>query len=83
MALTLQCYTSEMLKSLVRSERNQQVMCEAGMPTELLSSCSLSLEDENHPLHPPIQYMFERLAAQTLQPKDLRLICFSEIRILC
>lgn len=72
MALTLQCYTSEMLKSLVRSERNQQVMCEAGLPTELLSCCSLALEDENHPLHPPIQYMFERLAAQTLQPKDLR-----------
>ncbi|KAG1679752.1 WD repeat and FYVE domain-containing protein 3 [Nymphon striatum] len=74
MALTLQCYTSEMLKSLVRSERNQQVMCEAGLPTELLTCCSLALEDENHPLHPPIQYMFERLAAQTLQPKDLR--CF-------
>ncbi|CAM1304230.1 WDFY3 (predicted) [Pycnogonum litorale] len=73
MAVTLQCYTAEMLKSLVRSERNQQVMCEAGLPYELLTKCHVALEDENHPLHSTVQYMFERLSAQALQPKDLRL----------
>lgn len=29
-ALTLQMYLADVLKSLVRSERNQQVMCDAG-----------------------------------------------------
>jgi WD repeat and FYVE domain-containing protein 3 len=71
-ALTLQVYCSEILKSLVRSERNQQVMCEAGMPGELLKCCATSLEEETHPLHQSLQYMLERLAAQTLEAKDLR-----------
>ena len=73
-SLTLQMYASEVLKSLVRSERNQQVMCEAGLPGQLLAIGQLALEDETHPLHPPLQYMLERLAAQTLEPRDLRYI---------
>ncbi|XP_043246907.1 WD repeat and FYVE domain-containing protein 3-like, partial [Amphibalanus amphitrite] len=72
MAVTLQVYLAEILKSLMRSERNQQVMCDAGFPCELLSTCRLALEDEDHLLHPAIQYMLERLAAQTLEPRDLR-----------
>ncbi|XP_046392591.1 WD repeat and FYVE domain-containing protein 3 isoform X2 [Ischnura elegans] len=71
-ALTLQVCAAEVLKSLVRSERNQQVMCEAGLPWELLCVGRTALEDETHPLHPPLQYMLERLAAQTLEPRDLR-----------
>ena len=67
-------YASEILKSLVRSERNQQVMCEAGLPGQLLAIGRLALEDETHPIHPPLQYMFERLAAQTLEPRDLRYV---------
>nr|CAD7262381.1 unnamed protein product [Timema shepardi] len=74
--LTLQMYTAEVLKSLVRSERNQQVMCEAGLPGRLLSCGSVALEEETHPLHPPLQYMLERLAAQCLEPKDLS-ICLA------
>ncbi len=64
----------EVLKSLMRSERNQQVMCEAGLPHELLAKCNVTLAQEIHVLHPPIQYMFERLAAQYLTPKDLRFV---------
>lgn len=71
-ALTLQLFAAEILKSLVRSERNQQVMCEAGLPGQLLEFGSVALEDETHPLHQPLQYMLERLAAQGLEPKDLR-----------
>ncbi|XP_065351177.1 WD repeat and FYVE domain-containing protein 3 [Cloeon dipterum] len=71
-SLTLQVFCSEVLKSLVRSERNQQVMCEAGMPGELLKCCAVALDEETHPLHPSVQYMLERLAAQTLEAKDLR-----------
>ena len=43
-----------------------------GFASELLSCCSKALEDESHPLHPPVQSMFERLAAQALEPRDLR-----------
>lgn len=49
-------------------------MCEAGLACKLLNVCRLALEDEDHPLHVPLQYMLERLAAQSLEPKDLRFI---------
>lgn len=65
-------YAAEILKSLVRSERNQQLMCDAGLPGELLRCGQIALEEETHPLHSPLQYMLERLAAQTIEPKDLR-----------
>ncbi|XP_076326045.1 WD repeat and FYVE domain containing 3 bchs isoform X2 [Tachypleus tridentatus] len=72
MAATLQVYVAEVLRSLVRTERNQQVMCDAGFPCELLTVCKLALENESHPLHGAMQYMLERLAAQALEPRDLR-----------
>ncbi|XP_076043582.1 WD repeat and FYVE domain containing 3 bchs isoform X2 [Oratosquilla oratoria] len=71
-AYMLQMYSAHLIKSLVRSERNQQVMCESGLGGEILSKCRNALIDERHPLHPPIQYIFERLAAQAIHPKDLR-----------
>lgn len=71
-ALALQLYIAEVIKSLVRSERNQQVMCEAGMAGELLAMGKVALQDETHPLHQPLQYIIERLAAQSLEPTDLR-----------
>lgn len=72
LALSLQMYIAEVIKSLVRSERNQQVMCEAGMAGDLLTVGRLALQDETHPLHQPLQYIIERLAAQALEPRDLR-----------
>ncbi|RZF45662.1 hypothetical protein LSTR_LSTR010613 [Laodelphax striatellus] len=72
LSLTLQLYAAEVVKSLVRSERNQQLMCEVGLPGQLLAVGEVPLEDETHPLHPPLQYMLERLATQSLDPKDLR-----------
>ncbi|KAH0568814.1 WD repeat and FYVE domain-containing protein 3 [Cotesia glomerata] len=71
-ALALQIYVAEVIKSLVRSERNQQVMCDSGMAGELLTMGRVALQDETHPLHQPLQYIIERLAAQSLEPKDLR-----------
>ncbi|XP_034186854.1 WD repeat and FYVE domain containing 3 bchs isoform X3 [Osmia lignaria lignaria] len=71
-ALALQLYVAEIIKSLVRSERNQQIMCDAGMAGELLSVGRIALQDETHPLHQPLQYIIERLAAQSLEPRDLR-----------
>lgn len=72
LALSLHMYVAEVIKSLVRSERNQQVMCDADMAGELLNMGRIALQDETHPLHQPLQYIIQRLAAQSLEPKDLR-----------
>ncbi|KAL0979906.1 hypothetical protein UPYG_G00191390 [Umbra pygmaea] len=71
-ALDLQLAVANILQLLVHSERNQQVLCEAGLHSRLLQRCSQALGDEDHPLHPPLQRMFERLASQALQPMALR-----------
>ncbi|XP_014211622.1 WD repeat and FYVE domain-containing protein 3 [Copidosoma floridanum] len=70
--LSLQVYIAEVIKSLVRSERNQQLMCEVGIVGELLKVGRAALEDETHYLHQSFQYIVERMAAQALEPKDLR-----------
>ncbi|KFO35303.1 WD repeat and FYVE domain-containing protein 3 [Fukomys damarensis] len=71
-ALDLQLTVANILQSLVHTERNQQVMCEAGLHARLLQRCSAALADEDHALHPPLQRMFERLASQALEPMVLR-----------
>jgi len=74
-ALDLQLAVATILQSLVHTERNQQVMCEAGLHARLLQRCSAALADEEHALHPPLQRMFERLASQALEPMVLRSVC--------
>lgn len=71
-ALDLQLAVANILQLLVNSERNQQVLCEACLHQRLLQRCSQALGDEDHPLHPPLQRMFERLASQALHPMALR-----------
>ncbi|XP_043641336.1 WD repeat and FYVE domain-containing protein 3 [Drosophila teissieri] len=71
-AVQLQVYLSEIIKSLVRSERNQQIMCDHGLAEKLLKLTRKALAEESHPLHVPMQYILERLAAQALQPTELR-----------
>ncbi|XP_037804796.1 WD repeat and FYVE domain-containing protein 3-like [Penaeus monodon] len=73
LACMLQLYTAHLIKSLVRTERNQQLMCEAGLTGDLLGKCSVALVSEKHALHSPLQYIFERLAAQAIHPRDLRI----------
>ena len=74
LSLELQYYACELVKSLLRTERNQQVMCEAGLPSDVLTYCAATLANERHALHSPLQYVFERLAAQSLTPRDLRFV---------
>ncbi|KAG7490175.1 hypothetical protein JOB18_029475 [Solea senegalensis] len=71
-ALDLQLAVANILQLLVNSERNQQVLCESSLHQRVLQRCSHALSDEDHPLHPPLQRMFERLASQALQPMALR-----------
>ena len=77
-------HISDVIQDLVKSERNQQVMCENGLPQRLLHMASAAFADEDHPLHGNLQHMLERLASQALEPKDLRLAigCASLARIL-
>ncbi|XP_037812431.1 WD repeat and FYVE domain-containing protein 3 isoform X2 [Lucilia sericata] len=72
LAVNLQVYLSEIIKSLVRSERNQQIMCDYGLAGQLLNISRKALSEEINPLHVPMQYILERLAAQALQPTELR-----------
>ncbi|XP_049867714.1 WD repeat and FYVE domain-containing protein 3 isoform X4 [Pectinophora gossypiella] len=71
-ARALRDYLAHVLKSLVRSERNQQVMCGAGLAGGVLRVCGAALRGERHPLHAPAMYMLERLAAHALRPSELR-----------
>ena len=68
----LKVFTADVLKSLLRKEYNQQVMCDAGFPHELLCHGNIALADESHHIHQYLQYIFERLASQSLTPRDLR-----------
>lgn len=68
----LQLYLAEVIKSLVRSERNQQIMCESGLAGHLLKIGKTVLSEEKNVLHVPLQYILERLAAQALKPTELR-----------
>lgn len=70
--LSLQIYLGEVVKSLVRTERNQQIMCEAGLAGLLLQVGRQALSEEKNALHVSLQYILERLAAQALQPTELR-----------
>ncbi|RXM93361.1 WD repeat and FYVE domain-containing protein 3 [Acipenser ruthenus] len=70
-ALDLQLAVANILQLLVHTERNQQMLCEAALHSRLLQRCSAALADEDHPLHPPLQRMFERLVSQALQPMVL------------
>ncbi|CAG9764999.1 unnamed protein product [Ceutorhynchus assimilis] len=71
-SLSLQLYLAEVIKSLVRCERNQQVMCDKGFVSYILDVGAIALQNESHPLHAHLQYMLERLAAQALESIDLR-----------
>ncbi|RWS27323.1 PH domain associated with Beige/BEACH domain containing protein-like protein, partial [Leptotrombidium deliense] len=69
----LRCYILEIIRLLLKSERNQQVMCEAGLVTEILSDrFNIALSNEKHALYPALQYILERLSAQQIQPRELR-----------
>lgn len=78
-ALDLQLYVANKVQSCLRSERNQQVMCQAGLPQQMLLHCQAALEIEEHPLHLPLQRIFERLATQALTPVVLRYVLLSVV----
>ena len=72
-SIALQAYVSEVIQSLLRSEKNQQMMCDIGFLSQVLVICKAPLEDDSHALHNSFQYLLERLAGQKMEPSDLRI----------
>ncbi|KRZ15735.1 WD repeat and FYVE domain-containing protein 3 [Trichinella zimbabwensis] len=70
--LNIQLFIIEIVKSILRTERNQQVMCCVGLPRLLFDTVSDVFFEEEHPLLPPSYYILERLAAQGMTPNELR-----------
>lgn len=72
-SVALQLQVSELLRLMLKTEKNQQIMCNVGLVADAVQICRPALEDEAHVLHVPFQYLLERLAAQKLEPMDLRI----------
>ena len=58
--------------NIAGSERNQQTLCQCGLPGRLLLRCGSGLSDETHPLHRALERTFEKLSYQALTPADFR-----------
>ena len=62
-----------LIKNLLRSERNQQTMSRASFVEDLLSTCGeCILTNEAHFLSASIQHIFERLTTQSISAASLR-----------
>lgn len=72
MACRLQFHMMNLIKNLLRSERNQQAMSRASFVEDLLSTSECVLNDETHFLNAAIQHVFERLVTQSISAKSLR-----------
>uniref|UniRef100_A0A8C5NWV7 WD repeat and FYVE domain containing 4 n=1 Tax=Jaculus jaculus TaxID=51337 RepID=A0A8C5NWV7_JACJA len=68
----IQCSLASHLLSLVKSEKNRQVMCEAGMLQTIMTSCRRALSMGSSPLHVLLIRIFEKLASQAIEPDVLR-----------
>lgn len=76
-------YGAQLLKALVRGERNQQVMAMLDMPRRLLQvALPVFRTQSTAPLKPALYYMLERLSSQHLHPRELRYVialsCFDD-----
>ncbi|XP_024594813.1 WD repeat- and FYVE domain-containing protein 4 isoform X3 [Neophocaena asiaeorientalis asiaeorientalis] len=68
----IQCSVTSHIQSLVKSEKNRQVMCEAGMLRTLMTYCHQALTTSSSPLHSGLIRIFEKLASQAIEPDVLR-----------
>ncbi|KAF6318076.1 WDFY family member 4 [Rhinolophus ferrumequinum] len=69
----IQCSLASHIQSLVKSEKNRQVMCEAGMLRTLVTSCHhiFTTSSSSRPLHSGLIRIFEKLASQAIEPDVL------------
>ena len=72
MAYRLQYNIINLIKNLLKFERNQQIMSSNLFIDDILYTCKHVLNDENHFLNASIQHIFERLACQYISAKNLK-----------
>uniref|UniRef100_A0A8C9AXW4 Alfy-like armadillo-like repeat domain-containing protein n=1 Tax=Prolemur simus TaxID=1328070 RepID=A0A8C9AXW4_PROSS len=68
----IQCSLASHIQSLVKSEKNRQIVCEAGMLRTLVTSCHRALSARSSPLHSRLIRICEKLASQAIEPDVLR-----------
>ncbi|NXK76165.1 WDFY4 protein, partial [Amazona guildingii] len=68
----IQCAVADHIQSLVKSEKSRQVMCGAGLLSTIITCCEDAFRNESHPLHLPLNRVFEKLASQAIEPNVLR-----------
>lgn len=74
MSVELQLAVADHVQTLVKSERNRQIMCESNLVETLLSHCRYILSNSTHSLHLPVVRILEKLASQSINHKSLRLV---------
>ncbi|XP_027715064.1 WD repeat- and FYVE domain-containing protein 4 isoform X3 [Vombatus ursinus] len=68
----IQCSLANHIQSLVKSEKNRQTMCEAGLLKTIITFCQKALNDSSDPVHLSLIRIFEKLASQAIEPDILR-----------
>lgn len=68
----IQCSVASYIQGLVKSEKNRQVACEAGMLRTLMAACGQALATGSGALHGGLVRIFEKLASQAIEPDVLR-----------
>ncbi|XP_072483675.1 WD repeat- and FYVE domain-containing protein 4 isoform X2 [Notamacropus eugenii] len=68
----IQCSLANHIQSLVKSEKNRQIMCEAGLLKTIITFCHKALNDSSDPVHLSLIRIFEKLASQAIEPDILR-----------
>uniref|UniRef100_A0A3B5LV97 Alfy-like armadillo-like repeat domain-containing protein n=1 Tax=Xiphophorus couchianus TaxID=32473 RepID=A0A3B5LV97_9TELE len=66
LSMEVQCSLAHHILSMVKSERNRQIMCEGGLVSTLLTHCRSILLSPNHHLHLPVTRIFEKLSSQAI-----------------
>lgn len=72
LAVEVQLSLAHHIQSLVKLERNRQIMCESGLLDTLLTHCQAMLDSTDDPLHLPVVRIFEKMASQAIDPYSLR-----------
>ncbi|XP_029465484.1 WD repeat- and FYVE domain-containing protein 4 [Rhinatrema bivittatum] len=68
----IQCSVANHILSWVKSDKNRQVLCEAGLLNTIVTYCRDVLNDSADPLHLQLVRIFEKLASQAIKPDVLR-----------
>uniref|UniRef100_A0A3P9QBR1 Alfy-like armadillo-like repeat domain-containing protein n=1 Tax=Poecilia reticulata TaxID=8081 RepID=A0A3P9QBR1_POERE len=66
LSMEVQFSLAHHILSMVKSERNRQMMCEGGLVSILLAHCHSMLLSPNHYLHLPVTRIFEKLSSQAI-----------------